>query len=127
MLGDEMPMHNLKHPRTEELLKQLHPAVVVPSVQLPEDAEEWLADYVKAKAEADAAAKRLDEAKNFFRMWTGDAGAGYLGDRKIVSYPVVRSSRINVERLRTEYPEIAEKVTETSTHRRLTISVPKKS
>jgi putative phage-type endonuclease len=125
VLKDEPPMHDLRHPKTEALLKQLHPVVVRPSVDLPEDAAEWLEDYERAKAAAEQANRRLDEIKNFFRMWTGDAGAGYLGDQKVVSYPAVNTSRINVERLKREFPEVAEAVTERSTHRRLTITVPK--
>jgi putative phage-type endonuclease len=125
ILADEPPMHDLRHPKTEELLKKIHPVVVKPSVDLPEEATEWLADYQRAKAAAEKANRDLDEIKNFFRMWTGDAGAGYLGDQKVVSYPAVNTSRINVERLKAEFPEVAEAVTERSTHRRLTITVPK--
>lgn len=125
ILGDEPPMHDLRHPKTEELLKQLNPVVVKPSVDLPEEARDWLKDYQRAKAEAEKANRDLDEIKNFFRMWTGDAGAGYLGERKVVSYPVVNSSRIDVEALKRDYPEIAEKVTVRSQYRRLTITVPK--
>jgi hypothetical protein len=125
ILSDEPPMHDLRHPKTEEMLKQLNPVVVRPSVDLPEEAEEWLVEYQRAKAEADRATRNLDAVKNFFRLWTADAGAGYLGDRKVVSYPVVNSSRIDVEALKRDFPEIAEKVTVRSTHRRLTITVPK--
>lgn len=125
ILADEPPMHDLRHPKTEELLKQLHPVVVRPSVDLPEDARDWLADYRRAKAAAEAATKNLDQIKNFFRMWTGDAGAGYLGPDKVVSYPVVNSSRIDVDALKRDYPEVAQAVTVRSSHRRLTITVPK--
>lgn len=122
---DEPPMHNLRHPKTEELLKTLHPSVVQPAVQLPEDAAEWLKDYQAAKAAEKAATARLDEIKNYFRMWTGDAGAGFMGDKKVVSYPEVSSSRIDVEALRTHYPEVAEAVTVKSHYRRMTIRPPK--
>jgi putative phage-type endonuclease len=125
ILGDEPPMHDLRHPKTEELLKQLSPVVVKPSVDLPDNAEEWLVDYYRAKLAAEEAQKNLDAAKNFFRMWTGDAGAGYLGERKVVSYPAVNSSRIDVEALKRDYPEVAEAVTVRSQYRRLTITVPK--
>ncbi len=64
--------------------------------------------------------------KNLFREWTGDAGAAYLGEDKVVSYPEVKSSRISVEKLRELYPEVAEAVTEKSSYRRMTIRVPKK-
>lgn len=125
IVADEPPMHDLRHPKTEELLKDLSPVVVKPSVDLPDDSEDWLRDYYRAKAKLKAAEADLDEIKNFFRLWTGDAGAGYLGDRKIVSYPAVSSSRVDVEALKRDYPEIAEKVTVRSTYRRLTITVPK--
>jgi predicted phage-related endonuclease len=125
ILGDDPPMHDFRHPRTEELLKQIHPVVVRPSVDLPENADEWLRDYWLAKVAAEKANADLDAARNFFRMWTGDAGAGYLGERKVVSYPVVNTSRIDVEALKRDFPEVAEKVTVRSSYRRLTITVPK--
>lgn len=125
IIGDEPPMQNLRHPKTEDMLKALHPSVVVPSTQLPEDAAEWLADYRGAKTAVEDATKRLDEIKNYFRMMTGDAGAGYLGDRKVVSYPEVPSSRIDVAALKEKYPKIAAELTVKSHYRRMTISAPK--
>lgn len=125
ILGDKPPMHDLKHPRTEDLLKQLHPKVVRSSVELPDDAVDWLAEYQGAKREAEQAAKRLGEIKNYFRMMVGDAGAGYFGDQKVVSYPEVTSTRVDVTALKTKYPQVAAAVTVPSSHRRLTIKVPK--
>lgn len=126
ILGDEPPMHDLRHPKTEELMKRLHPAVVRPSVELPDDADEWLASYADLKAKAEKANQDLDEVKNYFRMMVGDAGAGYLGDKKVVSYPEVTSTRIDVEALKRDHPEVAEAVTVRSSYRRLTIRSPKK-
>lgn len=125
ILGGEIPMHDFRHPKTEELIKKQFPTVVRPSVQLPDDADEWLEEYRKAKAEAEKADKRLSAVKNYFRMQVADAGAGYLGDRKVVSYPVVTTRNVDVSLLRERYPEVAEEVTTTSTHRRLTIRPPK--
>jgi putative phage-type endonuclease len=125
VLADEPPMHDLRHPRTEALLKELHPSVVRPSVDLDPDAAEWLADYRRAKEEAQEATARLDEVKNYFRMHVGDAGAGYLGDKKVVSYPEVSSTRIDVEALKRDYPEVAEAVSVRSAYRRMTIRPPK--
>jgi predicted phage-related endonuclease len=126
ILGDEPPMHDLRHPKTEELMKRLHPAVVRPSVDLPEDADEWLSSYADLKAKAEKANQDLDEVKNYFRMMVGDAGAGYLGEKKVVSYPEVTSTRIDVETLKRDYPEVAEAVTVRSSYRRLTIRPPKR-
>lgn len=125
ILGDEPPMHNLRHPKTEDLLKTLHPNVVVPSVQLPEDAGEWLADYKAAKERLEEATADVDQIKNYFRMHMTDAGAGYLGDKKVVSFPEVRSSGIDVALLREKFPEVAEAVTRVSHYRRMTIKPPK--
>lgn len=131
VVADEPPMHDFRHPKTEELLKTLQPKVVKPSTDLPEEAAEWLKDYERAKDAVKKAEADLDGIKNFFRMWTGDAGAGYLpwpgkpDGLKVTSYPEVNSTGIDVEKLRSEYPEIAEKVTRKSSYRRLTITVPK--
>jgi predicted phage-related endonuclease len=125
VLADEPPMHNLRHPKTEELLKELHPDVIRPSVQLPEDAAEWLRDFEAAKDAVKKAEQRLDEIKNYFRMETGDAGAGYLGEQKIVSYPEVPSTRIDVTALKEQEPALAERFTVKSHYRRLTIRSPK--
>ncbi|MGH3500726.1 MAG: YqaJ viral recombinase family protein [Nocardioidaceae bacterium] len=124
VLTGEPPMHDLLHPHTEQLLREIHPAVVTPSIELPDEAAEWVEAYHAAKADTDAAKKRLDEAKNGILLHLGDAGAGYIGDTKAVSYPEVRSSRIDVAKLRESYPEVAEQVTVTSTHRRLTVRKP---
>jgi putative phage-type endonuclease len=126
ILGEEIPLHDYRHPITEDLIKEMHPSVVEASTQLPDLAEEWLVDYQKAKVAAEEADTNLTAVKNLFREWTGDAGAGYLGDDKLVSYPEVRSSRIDVEALKRDYPEVAEAVTVHSRYRRMTIRVPKK-
>jgi putative phage-type endonuclease len=121
----EIPMHDLTHPRTESMLKKAHPAVVRPSVDLPDDAAEWLAAYQEAKQRAEEADRELREITNYFRMMTGDAGAGYLNGRKVISYPEVRSSRVDVAKLKKNYPDIAAAVTVETSHRRLTIRVPR--
>ena len=125
VVGDEFPMHDLRHPRTEELMKEQHPSVVRPSVDLPPEAEDWLNDFTEAKERVKKATANLDAIKNYFRMEVSDAGAGYLGDKKVVGYPEVTSSGIDVEALRRDYPEVAEAVTRKSRYRRLTITPPK--
>lgn len=119
------PMATLRHPKTEDLLKEIHPTVVRPSVDLPEGTEMWLKAYHEAKTAADKATSEFDAVKNYFRMHTGDAAAAYLGEKKVVSYPVVTTHGMDLAKLREEYPEVAEACTKKSTHRRLTITVPK--
>lgn len=121
VLTGEPPMHDLTHPRTEDLLKEMHPKVVFEAVTLPDEAAEWIESYHVAAAKYKQAEKRLDEVKNWLKVQLGDAGAGYLGNQKIVSYPEVNTNRISAKKLRENFPEVAEKCTETSTHRRLTV------
>lgn len=126
ILGEEIPLHDYRHPITEDLLKLLHPKVLQPSTELPPElTEAWLKEYVRAKAAAEKATADLDAAKNFFREWTGDAGAAYLGETKVVGYPEVGSTRVDVAKLKELYPEVAEAVSVRSSYRRMTISVPK--
>lgn len=121
VLTGEPPMHDLIHPRTEDLLKEMHPKVVFEAVALPEDAVEWIERYHQAKAQVKRAEEKLTEAANWIKVQLGDAGAGYLGDQKVISYPEVHTTRISAKKLRTEFPEIAEECSETSSHRRLTV------
>jgi putative phage-type endonuclease len=130
ILGEELPMHNFRHPRTEELLKEINPVVVHPATDLPEGSEDALVEYWRAKKRLEDAEADLDQYKNYFRMWTGDAGAAYIpkeGDErgtKVVSYPTVNGSRVDVEMLKRDYPEVAQAVTVPSRYRRMTITVP---
>lgn len=125
VVGGLPPMATLRHPKTEDLLKEIHPTVVKPSVDLPEGTEVWLRAYHEAKDAVKKAEAEFDGVKNYFRMHTGDAAAGYLGEKKIVSYPVVTTHGVDLAKLREDYPEVAEACTKKSTHRRLTITVPK--
>lgn len=128
VLGDDIPLHDYRHPITEDLLKAEHPTVIQKATDLPDLAESWLADYQRAKAAAEKADTDLTEVKNRFREWTGDAAAAYLGDDKIVSYPQVNPKKgtIDVTKLREEFPEVAEACTVRNSYRRMTIYVPKK-
>lgn len=121
VLTGEPPMHDLAHPRTTDLLKELHPHVVLPSVELPEEAHAWLDAYQKAKDAALFAERHLEETKNWLRVQLGDAGAGYIGDEKVVSYPEVRTTRVIAKRVRDLYPEVAEACSEVTTYRRMTV------
>lgn len=122
---EEPPMHDLSHPRTEALLKEVHKKAVRPSTELPEDAEDWQREYHEANAELKAAQQRMAEVKNWFRMQLEDAGAGYVGKAKICSYPEVNQKNVDMAKLRENYPEVAEACTVVSTYRRLTVSKPK--
>lgn len=125
VLGEKPPMHDFSHPRTEGLLKEAYPRSILPAVELDDDAESWLEDYTERLAEFEKAKTRLDEVKNYFRDQMGDAEAGYIGDHKVVTYPNVEQRRVDVDKLRAEYPDVAARCTKTETHRRLSIKLPK--
>jgi predicted phage-related endonuclease len=121
VLTGNPPMHDLRHKRTEDLLKELHPSVEYETVQLPEGAEEWLEAHEQAKAALKTVKDNLLEITNWIRMHMGDAAGGYIGEDKVCSYPEVRTRRVLVGKLRERYPEIAKELEEESVHRRLTI------
>lgn len=95
--------------------------MVFEAVTLPDEAQEWIESYHRASAELKAAERRQEEIKNWLKVQLGDAGAGCLNGQKIISYPEVQTKRVSARRLREEFPEVAEKCSETSTHRRLTV------
>jgi predicted phage-related endonuclease len=121
VLTGEPPEHDWAHPRTEEILKELHPSVIFESVQLPDDIEEQWKVYARAKKRVDEAAKQLDEIKNMFRFHLGDAGAGYLGDRKVVGYPEVHTKKLSAGLIRELHPEVVDDCTVLSSHRRMNV------
>jgi predicted phage-related endonuclease len=90
-------------------------------VQLGDGAREWIEAYHQAKEVVKVAETRLDEIKNWLKVQLGDAGSGYIEDEKVVGFPEVTTRRIAVTKLRELFPEIAEQVTETTTHRRMTV------
>ena len=96
------------------------------AVQLDPEAEEWLRMYEEAKATFEAAETELTAVKNYFRMSTGDAGAAYLGEDKVVGYPVVNTTSFDLKTFREEQPALAEQYTVKSSHRRLNIRVPRR-
>jgi putative phage-type endonuclease len=122
VLTGEPPEHDWTHPRTEEILKEAHPHVIFEAVQLPEDEteERWKA-YTRAKQVVDTATEHLNEAKNWFRFHLGDAGAGYLGDEKVVGYPEVNTRKLSAGKIRELHPEVVEDCTVTSSHRRMNV------
>lgn len=122
VLPGKPPMLDFSHPRTAELLGQIHPEVVRESVELPEEAADWIDSYHAAKDALDAAQADFEAEKNWLKFHVGDAAAAYVRDRKVVSYPEVRTRRIDTKLLRDRYPEVAAAVEVNSTHRRMIVN-----
>jgi putative phage-type endonuclease len=124
VLTGELPEHDYAHPRTTEILKEQHPRAVLESVQWDDEAREWIEQYLDAKRRVDEATAVLEERKNWLRFHVGDAGAAYIGDDKVVSYPEVVTRKISATKLRENFPEVAEACVVTSSHRRMTVKRP---
>lgn len=73
-----------------------------------------------AKAVLAAAEKTYDRAKAELLAALGDSENGVVADW-VVSYRAIESTRIDAERLRREFPEVAAKVANTTKSRRLEI------
>lgn len=127
VLTGEPPMHDYSHPRTTDLLKELHPHATEPPVHLDEveGAEEWINTYFDAQATAKAAEKALDEAKNWLKFELGDSAKGFLRGESVISWPEITSHRIPVAKLREKFPDVAAALEEESTYRRFTVRRPK--
>lgn len=127
VLTGELPEHDYTHPRTTEILKEMHPVVLQEATILPDEAIDWVLSYIQARDAVTKAEAYKEECGNWLRFHLGDAGAGYVGDEKIVSYPEVNTRRVSATKLREEFPDVAEACTVTSTHRRMTVRRPKKA
>lgn len=82
---------------------------------------DWVHRYEKAKHTEKIARETADEAKIVITALLEEQGAefGTLGGRAYVRYRTITSNRVDPKMLRTEYPEIAEKVTKQSVSKRL--------
>jgi putative phage-type endonuclease len=80
-----------------------------------------LAALASAKERERSAAEDRATAENALKVRMGSAELLVDTDnRPIARWPAITASRVNVERLRAEYPDVAAAVTETATHRRFT-------
>lgn len=127
VLTGEPPMHDFSHPRTTDLLKELHPHATEPPVHLDEidGAEEYLEAYLEAQAVLKKAEGKLEECKNWLKLQVGDSSRALLRGDTVVSWPEITARRIPVGKLREKFPDVAEALEETSTYRRFTVRRPK--
>ena len=106
-----------------ELLSRKYPlsSNAAPMI-LPVDADSWIRDYIRAKAEEEAATERKRLAENRIKevMKDHEKGTSPSGGQAI--WKTVQSTRIDSARLKKEEPALFEKFSTTSTTRRFSIS-----
>jgi predicted phage-related endonuclease len=93
-----------------------------PAVDLPTDAENWLALI----RQCDRDIKDLEEAKKLARVrieqMLGDAELGMLDGRPAVHWTVVASRRLDQRKLKEQAPDLVEACTVTQLSRRFTLA-----
>lgn len=127
VLSGEPPMHDFSHPRTTELLKEMHPHALDPPVHLDEvdGAEEYLDAFLQAQDVVKKAEKELESCKNWLKLQVGDSSRALLRGETVVSWPEITSRRIPVAVLREKFPDVVEAIEVESTYRRFTVRRPK--
>ena len=89
---------------------------------LPAEADGWIADYLQAKAEEDAAVERKRLAENRIKEVMKNHEKAMSPGGCQTTWKTVQSSRIDSTRLKKEEPALFEKFTTTSATRRFSIS-----
>jgi predicted phage-related endonuclease len=98
------------------------PVPAKPSVDLPEDATNWLALI----RQCDRDIKDLEETKKLARarieQMLGDAETGLLNGQPVVHWTFVSSRRLDQKKLKDQAPDLVEACTVTQLSRRFTLA-----
>ncbi|SFU39526.1 YqaJ viral recombinase family protein [Alicyclobacillus macrosporangiidus] len=90
-------------------------------VQLPEDMEFWIQQYIEACGDIKEAEERKQRAANELKAYLGDREVGRHGLHK-VSWKAVRTERFDTKAFQAAHPELFKQFLKTSVTRRFTIS-----
>ena len=109
-----------------ELLAKLYPVSCNPApLILPQEADGWIQEFLRAKTDADAAEKRKRLAENRLKEVMGEhERAASPGGGQVV-WKTVQSSRLDTARLKQDEPAVLERYTTTVTSRRLSVFLGK--
>ena len=94
-------------PASTELVKRMYPRATLPTVDLPSQAKDLIADLESVKEEIKLLEERKNEIENKLKSMLGDHEVGRIGDT-VVTWKNVESKRIDTKRLKQEKPEIYE-------------------
>jgi len=103
-----------------ELLKQMYPEDNGETITLNDDAEMLIEAIESIKAEVKEKQSLQKEYENKLKLMIGEAEKG-VTPRYEVIHRTIMSNRLDARKLRQELPDIAEKYTNQSSYRRMTI------
>lgn len=103
-----------------ELVKRMYPRATLPTIDLPSQAKDLVADLENVKAELKLLEVRKSELENKLKHLLGEHEEGRIGDT-VVTWKNVESKRIDTNRLRQEKPEIYEQYLKVSSYRKFDI------
>lgn len=104
----------------KDLLDNIYRGGIAEQIILPEDAIEYVDQYIEACAEEDNAKAKKQEASNRIKEIMGDYDKAKCLNHTI-SWKSVSSERLDTKALKEEQPEIYQKYVKTSKSRRFTL------
>lgn len=108
------------HDATTNAIKDLFPTSTdAATVDLPPSAHDLIVEWAAAKERKKQAEWDENEAANGLRLLLGDNEIGTVGGIKAVTWKSHTVRKVNLDRLRAEFPEAAEACTEIGTQRPL--------
>ena len=105
-----------------EMLRLLYPESNGQRVTLTAADMELVHEIKTLKRSVKASDAQLDELENRLRARLGDAETGWYDGVKVVSWPTIRSQRLDISRLKEERPEIHAEFLKESSYRALRVS-----
>lgn len=107
---------------TDEALKRLYPSSSGEVVHLTADDYQRVEEYRRLRTQLKKVETQLTTIEQEFKVRLGRAETGIYEARRVVRWPEIETRRISQARLKEEYPQVAEAVTEPSVYRRFVIT-----
>ena len=107
---------------SNEMLRLLYPESNGQRVTLTAADMELVHEIKTLKRSVKASDAQLDELENRLRARLGDAESGWYEGVRVVSWPTIRSQRLDISRLKEERPEIHAEYLKESSYRALRVS-----
>lgn len=107
-------------PASAQVLLTMYPQSNGQSIELAPDAVSLIRQREEAKADMEAAERRMKEAENRLKQLLGEHEVGWAGERKVV-WKTFKSYRVDTKRLKADHPELVEQYLTPSVTRRFEI------
>ena len=106
---------------TSELIKAMYPSSAPgQSMDLPDEATNWIVQHEEATKLEKQAKERKEEAANRIKLLMQDAEIAFCGDKK-VSWKSITVDRLDTKALKSDLPDLAQRYLKTSQERRFSI------